>query len=180
MLAAPSLIHASAACLSSDAYNHKGMKTLPMPVGLGASKFVRRAPACHIQTDGALRRADDAASSTRWYMMLRGSAANVDSQFPVDPHPSRRATGDAGRLAPLGLGFHWRRETLAMLVGAALVVDRRAKADFRADRYLLHSAVVVAHGQRDIDPVADFQRPGEPAQPKVIVTGRQSNFGFGW
>src|ERR1700737_2952145 len=112
MLAAPSLIQASAACLSSDAYNHKGMKTLPIPGGLGASKFVRRAPACHIRTDDAL-------------------------------------------------GFHWRRVMLAMVMGA-FVVDRRAKADVCADRDLLHSAVVVAHGQRDIDSVADFQRPGEP------------------
>ena len=68
---------------------------------------------------------------------------------------------------------------LAMVMGAAFVVDRRAKADFCADRNLLHSAVVVAHGQSDIDPVADFQRPGEPGQPKVIVTRCQSNFGLG-
>src|ERR1700675_4097677 len=136
MLAAPSLIHASAACLSSDAYNHTGMNTLPIRVGLGASKFVRRAPAWRIQTDGALRRADD------------------------------------GRVS------HWRRETLAMMMSAALVVDRRAKADFGADRDFLQLAVVVAHGQRDIDPVADFQRPGESGQPEVIVTGRQGNLGF--
>src|SRR5216683_868283 len=31
------------------------------------------------------------------------SAASVDSQFPVDPHASRGATGDAGWLAPLVL-----------------------------------------------------------------------------
>src|SRR6266550_7718644 len=113
MLAQPSLIHASAACLSSDAYNHTGTKILPIRVGLGAWKFVRRAP------------------------------------------------------------------MLAMMMGAALVVDWRAKADFCADRDFLQRAVVVAHGQGDIDPVADFQRPGESGQPEVIVTGRQSNFGFG-
>src|SRR5205814_1063698 len=33
--------------------------------------------------------------------MRRASAASVDSQFPVDPHASRGATGDAGRLAAL-------------------------------------------------------------------------------
>src|SRR5216683_4344537 len=135
MLAAPSLIHAKAACLNSDTYSHKGMKTLPIRVGLGRSEFVRCAPGCRPRTDGALRAADD------------------------------------------GRGFHWRCETLAMPVDAALVVDRRAKADFCVDRDLLHRAVVVAHGQGDIDPVADFQRPGEPGQLKVIVTGRQSNFG---
>ena len=66
-----------------------------------------------------------------------------------------------------------------MVMGAALVVDRRAKADFRADRDFLQRAVVVAHGQGDSDPVADFQCPGESGQPEMIVTGRQSNFGFG-
>src|ERR1700675_1109160 len=121
MLAAPSLIQASAACLSSDAYNHKGMKTLPIRVGLGVSKFVRGAWACRTRGDGALRRADN------------------------------------GRI------FHGRRETLAMGVGAALVVDRRAKADFCVDRDFLHRAVVVPHGQRDFDPIADFQRAGEPS-----------------
>src|ERR1700676_1050453 len=99
MLAAPSLIHASAACLSSDTNSHKGMKTLPIRVGLGTSEFVQGASARRTRADGALRSADD------------------------------------------GQIFHGRRETLPMVVGAPLVVDRRAKADFCADCHLLHRAV---------------------------------------
>ena len=68
---------------------------------------------------------------------------------------------------------------MLVMVGAALVIDGRAMADFRVHRDLVHGAVVVPHHQGDYHPIADFQRPGEPGQSKVIVAWRQSDLGFG-
>ena len=51
-----------------------------------------------------------------------------------------------------------------MVTGAALVFDRRAMADFRVYRNLVHAAVIVPHEQGNLDAVADFQRAGKPGE----------------
>src|SRR5260370_41486744 len=77
------------------------------------------------------------------------------SEFVRCPPACRTRPDRALRHADESRGFHGRWETLTMMVGASLVVDRRAKADFCVDGDLLHRAVVVPHDQRDIDPIAD-------------------------
>ena len=82
----------------------------------------------------------------------RGSAASVDSQFPVDPHASRGATGDAGWLAPL---------VRLLPIGAAADVDHQGHMELgdagHAQRELGFHAIEMVYGRFEHQLIVNLQ-----------------------
>jgi len=80
------------------------------------------------------------------------SAASVDSQFPVDPHAARGATGDAGRLATL---------VRLLPIGAAADVDHQWHTKLgdagHPQRELGFEAVEMIHSSFQHQLVVDLQ-----------------------